>query len=310
MHISTDGKAVLPRAHTIPHYALYGDNAPAGWSNMFNFEWIPERSSLYEWEIQPHLHGAFLQVLFMSEGEGHTLLNDSRWAMRAPALVLVPAGHVHGFEFNPRVNGVVVTAAQRPLESMAGVVMPELMQTLRTPMVMNLPEGGRHTEGLMPLFRAIEREWRMPAAGQVAAGLSLLTALMVQVARLNDTLEPSVWPASSRKGQQLEVFRRLVDEHFRERLGVADYAARLGITAGQLTRLTRESLGMSSIDVINDRVLHEAQRDLIYTVSSIKQIAASLGFEDEAYFGRFFRKHTGLSPQAYRMQALARLGSG
>jgi len=67
---------------------------------------------------------------------------------------------------------------------------------------------------------------------------------------------------------------------------------------------------MSSIDVINDRVLHEAQRDLIYTVSSIKQIAASLGFEDEAYFGRFFRKHTGLSPQAYRMQALARLGSG
>ena len=158
MHISTDGKAVLPRAHTIPHYALYGDNAPAGWSNMFNFEWIPERSSLYEWEIQPHLHGAFLQVLFMSEGEGHTLLNDSRWAMRAPALVLVPAGHVHGFEFNPRVNGVVVTAAQRPLESMAGVVMPELMQTLRTPMVMNLPEGGRHTEGLMPLFRAIERE--------------------------------------------------------------------------------------------------------------------------------------------------------
>ena len=47
MHISTDGKAVLPRAHTIPHYALYGDNAPAGWSNMFNFEWIPELSLIH-----------------------------------------------------------------------------------------------------------------------------------------------------------------------------------------------------------------------------------------------------------------------
>lgn len=63
-------------------------------------------------------------------------------------------------------------------------------------------------------------------------------------------------------------------------------------------------LGISSLEVINARLVHEAQRDLVYTSSSIKQLADILGFSDEAYFGRFFRKHTGLSPREFRGRAL------
>jgi len=295
------------RTRRIPNYAMYGDNAPAGGSNMFNFEWIPERSPLYDWEIDPHEHQSLIQILLMTEGQGNALLDDARWHLRAPALVVVPAGRVHGFEFNPQVNGVVVTAAQKPLEAMARIVMPELLSTLRKPLAINLPEQGRYTAGLMPLYLSIEREWRLAATGQVAAGLSLITTLLVQVARLNETLEPAIWPALSRKTLQLEKLRNLIDEHIRHHWSVAQYAEQLGISPGQLSRLTRESLGKSSIDLINERVLIEAQRELIYTNASIKQIADGLGFEDESYFGRFFRKHLGVSPQAYRVQELERL---
>jgi len=82
-------------ARRIPNYAMYGDNAPAGVSNMFNFEWIPERSPLYGWEIDPHEHQSLIQILYMTEGQGHALLDDVRWPLRAPALVVVPAGRVH-----------------------------------------------------------------------------------------------------------------------------------------------------------------------------------------------------------------------
>lgn len=302
------------RARRIPNYAMYGDNAPAGGSNMFNFEWIPERSPLYGWEIDPHEHRSLIQILHMTEGSGHALLDDVRRPLRAPALVVVPAGRVHGFEFNPEVNGVVVTAAQKPLEAMAQIVMPELLHTLRRPLAINLPEHGRYTDGLMPVYLSIEREWRLAATGQVAAGLSLITALLVQVARLNETLDAAVesaaWPVLSRRSRQLERFRSLIDENMRRRWSVAQYAGQLGISAGQLSRLTRESLGKSSIDLINERVLVEAQRELIYTNASIKQIADGLGFEDESYFGRFFRKHMGVSPLAYRAQELERLSRG
>jgi AraC family transcriptional activator of pobA len=57
---------------------------------------------------------------------------------------------------------------------------------------------------------------------------------------------------------------------------------------------------MSALDAINARVIHEAQRELVYSTLSIKQISAELGFDDEGYFGRFFKKHTGLKPTDFR----------
>ena len=63
-------------------------------------------------------------------------------------------------------------------------------------------------------------------------------------------------------------------------------------------------LGVSSLDIINARLIHEAQRVLIYTGNSVKQLAYAMGFSDETYFGRFFRKHTGLSPREFRARAM------
>ena len=88
------------------------------------------------------------------------------------------------------------------------------------------------------------------------------------------------------------------------------YADQLGLSIGQLSRICREVLGQSSLHVLNDRLIQEAQRGLVYTGLSIKQLADELGFVDDAYFSRFFRKHTGLSPRDYRAKALARMVQG
>jgi AraC family transcriptional activator of pobA len=295
----------LPVTRVIPNYALYGDQAQPGWHNSFDFEWIPQRSRPYNWDIQPHVHDAFVQILYLTRGSVETLLDHAKWRVASPCLLLIPAQTVHGFHFTSDVDGPVVTAAQRPLESLAGVVMPELLQTIRKPAVIALDEASRHAEVLMPLFLAIEREARMHAMGQVAAGMSLLTALYVQIARISKVQDPTPTSMSSRKTAQIEKFRSLVDENFRKRLPMAVYAGQLGISPGQLSRLCREVLGISSLDVISARVIHEAQRELVYTTSSIKQLADALGFVDEAYFGRFFRKHTGLRPREFRVKALS-----
>ncbi|CAN0628377.1 AraC family transcriptional regulator, transcriptional activator of pobA [Burkholderia multivorans] len=292
---------------TIPHYALYGDPAQPGGCHSFNFEWIPERSGPNNWDIKPHLHEAFLQILYLRRGDGEVLLDDARWPLKAPCVVVIPAQTVHGLHFSERVDGPVVTAAQAPLESVAGLLMPELMSVIRKPAVLTLDAGTRHARALMPLFLAIEREARTDASGQLAVGMSLLTALLVQIARLRSVHEAVPPAASSRKAAQIERFRTLVDERFRTRAPVDWYAGELGITAGQLSRLCREALGLSSLDVINARIVREAQRELVYTTKSVKQLAAALGFDDEAYFARFFKKHTGQSPTAFRDEVIRQM---
>jgi len=287
----------------IPTYGLYGDNVQPGWQNSFNFEWIPLRSAPYKWDIQPHMHESFIQILHLIQGKAEIQIENAKWHAQAPCVIVIPARTVHGFRFSEDTNGPVVTATQRSLESMAEVAMPELVATIRKPAVIQLSPDTRAVADLMPLFLAIEREVRVPAPGQFAAGMSLLTAIFVQVARMEHATAPAMQAATLRKARQIEKFRALVDENFRKHLPLSFYAEQLGVTAGHLSRLCRETLGMSSSDVIDARIIHEAQRGLVFSTYTIKQLAANLGFSDEAYFGRFFRKHTGLTLTEFRARA-------
>lgn len=299
-----------PLTARIPNYALYGDQDAPAWSNSFNFEWIPQRSAPYQWEIQVHRHDAFVQLLCLTAGSSEVHMNGARIAARAPCLIVVPAGAAHGFHFSPDVDGPVVTATQKVLESLAALLMPGLADVIRTPRVLALSDAAA-LEPLTPLFLAIERESRSHSAGQTAAGMALLTALLVQVARLAGPADsdPVGSAAGTRKQRQIQQFKTLLDRDFRQHRPVQAYAGALGLTAGQLSRICREVLGMSALDVIHARLVHEAQRELVYTVGSIQQLAAELGFEDDAYFSRFFKRHTGLSPREFRAQALAQLAT-
>lgn len=288
----------------IPNYALYGVQAQPGWQSAFDFEWIPQRSRPYNWKIRPHKHDALIQILYLQQGSGEVLLDTTKVTVTAPCLISVPAQTVHAFDFSDDVNGPVVTAAQRPLESLARMSNPGLLPVIRKPATHALEGSGGQVESLLPLFLAIEREARVQDAGQITAGMPLMVALYIQVARLAQVTEAAPLNVSSRKTMQIEKFRVLVDENYKKHLPITAYAEQLGITPGQLSRLCREVLGGSSLDVINSRLIHEAQRDLVYTSSSSKQLAYVLGFADETYFGRFFKKHTGLSPREFRAKAL------
>lgn len=300
------------RASTIPAYVLYGDQQPPGWMDMVQVERIPERSSLYQYDIAPHIHDGLIQVLHVTEGGGEVFIDGVHWEIEPPTLIVIPSRHVHGFHFRPSIDGPVVTAAQQPLESLCAVGAPSLLPFLRRPLVLHVPPRQRHGQALTPLFEAIARETHLHTPGEVAAGSALLMALFVQIARLAhllmaDPADPAARGDRPRKAAQLERFRALLDEHFRERWPVERYAEELGISAGQLSRLCRDQLGQSALDVVNARVLHEAERELVYSILGVKQIAGLLGFADEAYFGRFFKKHTGRTPTEFRAAAIERL---
>lgn len=299
---------------TIPNYALYGDEAGSGWLERVHIEQIHERSSLFHYDIAPHVHEGLVQVLYVIVGGGEVFIDGRHWRADAPALIVVPAQHVHGFRFRPEIDGPVVTAAQRPLESLVAVGAPELLPVIRRPAVIDASGAPRQAEALLPLFEAIRREAPIQHGGGAGAGVALLMAVFVQIARIA-AMQAAMHAAEgdetdagrTRRSAQVERFRALVDANFRARWSIEQYADALGITAGQLSRLCRTLLGLSALDVVNARTVHEAERELVYSALTIKQIAGWLGFADEAYFGRFFRKHTGRTPSEFRAAAHAQL---
>jgi AraC family transcriptional activator of pobA len=288
---------------SVPNFALYGTRAQPSWMDLVHYERIPERSGRFNWEIEPHFHDALIQVLYPMQGGGETFIDGRKWVLHPPCLIVAPARSVHGFRFSRDIDGPVITAAQRPLESLAAVASPALLRPIRQPAVLSVDPHSRQAEALMPLFDAIEREALTHTQGQVAAGMSLLVALFVQIARIGQAPQAEDDMARTRQAAQVERFRALLDAHCRRRLPVQGYARELGVTPGQLTRMCREVMGMSTLDAINARAVHEAERELVYSSLSVKQVAAELGFDDEAYFARFFKKQTGLRPSEFRSSA-------
>jgi AraC family transcriptional activator of pobA len=124
-------------SRVIPNYDLYGEQATPGWSSSFNFEWIPQRSKIYNWTIQPHRHDSFLQILYLKSGYVEVQIDEVKTRADAPCLLVIPSGHVHGFNFSKTIDGPVVTVTQKALESVAASVMPEFLETIP------LEENGR-----------------------------------------------------------------------------------------------------------------------------------------------------------------------
>lgn len=94
-------------------------------------------------------------------------------------------------------------------------------------------------------------------------------------------------------------FRKLLDEHLVQKKSPAAYAGMLNISEVYLNEAVKGATGLSAGAYLRSRVIVEAKRLLAYTSMSAKEIAYTLGYDDYAYFSRFFSKYVGVSPSAY-----------
>ena len=100
--------------------------------------------------------------------------------------------------------------------------------------------------------------------------------------------------------ERFEELVRLVESNIATTKTVSRYADLLNLSSYQLNAITKASVGKTVSDLINEQIRLEAKRYLLATSNQIKDIAWDLGFEDVSYFIRFFKKHTGQSPETFR----------
>lgn len=120
---------------------------------------------------------------------------------------------------------------------------------------------------------------------------SLLHIFFIQLIRTQNT------PGTN---DQLQTLQDLITTHIKKYKQVADYAALLHLSSYQLNAITKSALGKTCSTLINDHIILEAKRQLLATTNLVNEIAWQLGYEDVSYFIRFFKKHTGQTPEAFR----------
>jgi AraC-like DNA-binding protein len=130
--------------------------------------------------------------------------------------------------------------------------------------------------------------------------LSYLKILLVRATRLKrDQQGPACGPGG-RLPPPLPELRELVEKHYRRLHAPADYADLLGTTPKALGRLVKQHLGKTLTELVRERVLNHAKWELLHTLRPVKEVAREVGFDDELYFSRLFKKATGMAPTEFR----------
>ena len=284
----------------VPTYGLYGEPQAVGPDFWIHAETIESRSRLHNWEIKQHRHETFFQILQIRTGEGDALFGRERHRLTPGTVVTVPPGVVHGFRFSQDLNGQVITmlatrVSARPACLMRFMARPWLFQV----------EPAAEGAYLMATLDRMEQELALhfePRTALLEACLDVF--LTLSASRIGNGEDAGETAGRDRMAR----LNALVGAHYRQHRLAAFYAESLGISVTHLNRISRAGAGRSFQQLLTDRLMTEARRNLVFSRLSVQQIAYDLGYADPAYFSRTFLRATGETPGAFRKRERAQPG--
>jgi len=158
------------------------------------------------------------------------------------------------------------------------------------------------SEKLLQLIRNLKTELAEPALAQHESLISYLKIFLIQCVRIKAAQQQEHAALFEIKNEPsvLQQLNETIENNYRQKHAPADYASLLHISPKTLAKLTKTHFNKTVSEMISERIVIEAKRELYLSSKPIKAIAFELGFDDEYYFSRFFKKQTSVSPQQYR----------
>ncbi|ANH80858.1 AraC family transcriptional regulator [Niabella ginsenosidivorans] len=254
---------------------------------------------------RPHIH-SFYQIIWFKSGNGSHFVDFKKYEVYKNALFFIEKNQVHYFDQNACYNGVLIHFNETFL-----VQKDNKTDFFLKCSIFNNPYqqpsccidshiGSVLDEYIRQMTRELQQE---ETFGKEELLRACLKSLLIQVQRKKNELEKieSRDPfARDNKRAQLIRLVNLVEEHYNKALAVSEYAKLLCISPRTLSDITRQLLNKTPSQMVQERIILEAQRLLLHSSQNINQIGYHLGFEDPSYFVKYFKKHTGMAPSEFR----------
>jgi len=245
--------------------------------------------------VQPLHRHDFFYVLVLEKGAGEHSIDFITYNVSDRSVFFMRPGQVHRLILESGSTGYLVefnAGFYSPLEKSANQVLRRVSN--KNFCVVDVSRFRKITS----MLNGILLEYTSKEERHLEVIAASLEIFFIEL--LRQSPEPTNLLILNNGVERLEELLSLIDQHASSHKEVGFYAGELHLTAYQLNAVTKAALGKTCSEVINDQVMLEAKRYLLATTSQINEIAWQLGYEDVSYFIRFFRKHTGHSPEAFR----------
>ncbi|MBL7738435.1 MAG: helix-turn-helix domain-containing protein [Chitinophagaceae bacterium] len=270
-----------------------GDRAKSGRFSIRDIQQVLNGKDLLH---DLHKHDFFF-ILLVQKGSGIHAIDFIEYEVKDYAVFIIRPGQVHRLELKAGSTGFLMEfdfAFYQPKHTIT-----EQRWKKATSKNYCDVEAARFMK-LHSVLANIYNEFSARQEGYTEAIQASLDLFFIEYIRQSHDPKGIANTKKSYTQQRFEELLRLLETNIGSMKNVSQYADLLSLSSYQLNAITKASAGKTVSDLINEQIILEAKRYLLATTNQVKDIADHLGYEDVSYFIRFFKKHTGHSPEAFR----------
>jgi AraC-like DNA-binding protein len=255
-----------------------------------------------EHNLMPHLHD-FYSIFWIDSGEATHATEFVEYTLKADTILFVPPGLKHRMYLDPSVGGTYILFKEEfirynqknhvPLKDYRLFNNPDFKSLINI-----IPETRVKMKNITEL---IFDELRHPDDYSQDIVLNLLHLFLLESRRIFDQQNRAVTEKSAETPDSTIIqFKLLIEENYQSQKNVSTYAEMLNMNPSCLNEVAKRTTGITAGELIRNRVIEETKKLLYSSSMSGKEIAFHLGFDDPAYFSRFFKKYTGSTLKEFR----------
>lgn len=283
----------------VPNYLEYGEKSLNHLTDYFSIKTIQSLAQTVK-VLEPHCHSLLYQLVWISEGKYIVTIDDEKHEIQGSQFLLLYPNTIHATNFAETLRGYSVHFSADFFEihsdnnsHLARIIKHNIPN--RFLIVKMNEETAEEVEGL---FSRMSDTYN---SGSFLKDEILRSYLNLALLRLYEFHDQPASNADYSSSQTIvNRFFQAVEEHFIVKKSVAEYAHSLNISEGHLNHVVKGETGYPAGQIIRERLLHEAQRLLIYSDQTVSEIAYQLNFNHPTYFFRMFKKYTGSTPKNFR----------
>lgn len=280
----------MPVTDAIPDFTLFGETEH--FPGIVHCETFLARAPSHGWRISTHRHMRMAQIFLISSGRVEARVDGRESLLKSGKYLFVPAQKAHEFVFETGTEGHVVSVRLHLMNPL-GPASSDVISALTKPFI------GDVTAPLNSLADLLATTSAKNTVFQAQRALGLAHSMLALIAEDAIAVDPAI---RSQPGTRLFQLDELITRHMRDGWTASDYAAKLAISTGHLSRLCRAACGYGATAYIELSTMEEACRLLAVTRLPISEIGYRLGYADASYFSKRFRMVQHQAPSEYRAQ--------
>ncbi|WP_415406671.1 helix-turn-helix domain-containing protein [Sulfurovum sp. CS9] len=248
------------------------------------------------------IHFNYYALFLRIHGETKRTINQFNYLIKPQSLQLVNPGSIYSFKDTTNASRTYVLLFNKAFieEDSLTVEIQDALLDFHRKCQQDIVLDTTQFAHAVSIYEQLSSELRAKNDDYKIVVKMLINQLLVLLKR--EKLHFGLKQNHTRAEQICSEFLVLIEEHYWQKKSVKEYASLLGITPKHLSETVKATLHHTALSYIHVRIIKEIQYLLCFGGMSIKQISYALHFETVSQLGRFFKRHEGMSPKAYRLK--------